>query len=52
MKVWKWPTVIAIVTFVGLVAGLLSDDGVCDVLAWAGLAVPVATALAHAFRRA
>ena len=51
MNVWKWPMVIGIVTAVGLVAGLLSDEGVGDVLAWIGLAVPVGTAVTFTLRR-
>lgn len=42
--VWRWPVAIAAVTSIGLVAGLLSEGGFGDGLAWLGLSVPVIAA--------
>ncbi|MBK3731959.1 hypothetical protein FBZ83_104187 [Azospirillum brasilense] len=42
LAVFGIPTVIALVTAVGLVAALL-DDGVVDAVSWAALSVPVLT---------
>ncbi len=41
---WGWPLVIAILSAVGLIAGLVGD-GAWDWLAWIGLGVPCIAAL-------
>ncbi len=43
--IWRWPVVLALLTSIGLVAGLFSDGGFGDILAGIGLAVPTAVAL-------
>ncbi|APR04193.1 hypothetical protein [Thauera chlorobenzoica] len=44
MRIWGWPLVIALLSAVGLIAGLVAD-GAGDVLSWAGLGVPVLVVL-------
>jgi len=44
-EIWRWPVVLAVLTTVGLVAGLFSDGGFGDALAGLCLAIPTATAL-------
>ncbi|MCW3147612.1 hypothetical protein N8H22_03205 [Stutzerimonas stutzeri] len=41
MRIWLWPLVIAQVSALGLLAGLVSD-GIGDWLSWAALSLPVA----------
>jgi hypothetical protein len=41
MRIWGWPLVIAVVSMVGLLAGLVGDGG-WDSLAAACLGLPVA----------
>lgn len=48
-SLWFWPIVIALLTAMGLVLGLVSD-GWGDVIAWVGLATPI-TAAMLSFRR-
>lgn len=43
--IWRWPVVLAVLTTLGLVAGLFSDGGFGDVLAAICLAVPTAVGL-------
>ena len=43
-QIFAIPLLLAILTLVGLIAGLL-DDGLFDVLSWAGLFFPVAAIL-------
>ncbi|WP_169150456.1 hypothetical protein [Azoarcus sp. TTM-91] len=50
MRIWAWPSVLALLTAGGLVAGLVSD-GLGDVAAWIGLGIPVATGLWYSLRR-
>lgn len=50
MHIWLWPIVIGVLTAVGLVAGLVSDDA-GDVAAWVGLGVPVAVSAWFGLRR-
>nr|WP_314631331.1 hypothetical protein [uncultured Noviherbaspirillum sp.] len=40
MRIWGWPLVIAVVSLVGLIAGLVGDDG-WDWFAAACLGLPV-----------
>ncbi|RMI00719.1 hypothetical protein [Stutzerimonas nitrititolerans] len=40
IRIWLWPVVIALLSILGLVAGLVSE-GPGDWLSWAALAVPV-----------
>lgn len=49
MRIWGWPLAIALLSAVGLVAGLVAD-GAGDVLSWAGLGVPVVVALRFGLR--
>jgi hypothetical protein len=50
-QIFAIPLLLAILTLVGLIAGLL-DDGLFDVLSWAGLFFPVAAILwAFKYRR-
>ncbi len=49
MRIWLWPVLIAALSAVGLVAGLVSE-GAGDWLNWLALSVPVALS-AHGFRR-
>lgn len=39
-RVLRWPLWLALLTIVGLVAGLLGDSGF-DALAWTGLGIPL-----------
>ncbi|MEL7560540.1 hypothetical protein [Stutzerimonas chloritidismutans] len=49
MRIWLWPVVIAVLSLVGLIAGLVSE-GAGDRLSWLALAVPVVISL-HGLRR-
>ncbi len=40
IRLWLWPVLVALLSALGLIAGLVSD-GVGDWLSWAVLAVPV-----------
>ncbi|MBT1120374.1 hypothetical protein ACYCFL_13375 [Stutzerimonas nitrititolerans] len=40
IRIWLWPVVIALLSILGLVAGLVSE-GLGDWLSWTALAVPV-----------
>jgi hypothetical protein len=48
LRTFAIPAAIAALTLTGLIAGLLGD-GVWDVIAWAGLAVPL-VAMGYAFK--
>ena len=43
--VWSWPVVLGVLTSIGLVSALFSDDGWGDLLANVCLAVPVLVGL-------
>lgn len=45
MAVWRWPLVLGVLSAIGLVAALFSDDGWGDTLANVCLAIPVAVGL-------
>jgi hypothetical protein len=47
-RIFAWPGAIALLSLIGLIAGLVGD-GAMDLLAWAGLAAPV-LAIAWAMR--
>ncbi|UPQ83018.1 MULTISPECIES: hypothetical protein [Pseudomonas] len=49
MRIWLWPVLIAALSAVGLVAGLVSE-GAGDWLNWLALSVPVVLSV-HGFRR-
>lgn len=49
-QIFRWPLAIAVLTLVGLIAGLVSD-GWGDALAAVGLFVPAALAIWLAMRR-
>lgn len=40
-RIWLWPVVVALLSMLGLIAGLVSED-LGDWLSWGALAVPVA----------
>lgn len=40
-RIWLWPLVVALLSLLGLIAGLVSE-GLGDWLSWAALVVPVA----------
>ncbi|MCQ4325094.1 hypothetical protein CXK94_02065 [Stutzerimonas stutzeri] len=40
MRIWAWPIIVALLSVLGLVAGLVSE-GLGDWLSWASLGVPV-----------
>ena len=42
-SLWGWPAVIAVLSAVGLVGGLVGDGG-CDWMTWAGLGIPCVAA--------
>lgn len=41
-SIWRWPIALAVLTTIGLVAALFSEDGWGDILAGVCLAAPVA----------
>jgi len=45
IRVWTAPIWIGVISTIGLIAALLSDDGLGDYLAWLALAIPVAVVL-------
>lgn len=45
IRIWTAPVYIGVISTVGLIAALLSDDGLGDYLAWLALGVPVAVVL-------
>lgn len=51
IHVWRAPVVLGVATAVGLVAALLSDGGLGDVLSWLALAAPVAIVMWYVPRR-
>jgi len=44
MRIWLWPVVIAVVSTLGLIAGLVSE-GAGDWLSWLALTTPVVIGL-------
>ena len=48
IRIWTAPIYIGVISTVGLIAALLSDDGVGDYLAWLSLGIPVAVVLWYA----
>ena len=51
IRIWTAPIYIGVISTVGLIAALLSDDGLGDYLAWLALAIPVAVVLWYTPRR-
>ena len=45
IRIWTAPIYIGVISMIGLIAALLSDDGLGDYLAWLALAIPVAVVL-------
>jgi hypothetical protein len=45
IRIWTVPIYLGVVSMVGLIAALLSDDGLGDYLAWLALGIPVAVVL-------
>jgi hypothetical protein len=50
IRVWTVPVVLGVLTAVGLISALVSDDA-GDVLAWLTVGAPVAVVLWHVPRR-
>jgi hypothetical protein len=48
IRIWTAPIYIGVVSTIGLIAALLSDDGFGDYLAWLALGIPVAVVLWYA----
>lgn len=48
IRVWTAPIYIGVISTIGLIAALLSDDGLGDYLAWLALGIPVAVVLWYA----
>jgi hypothetical protein len=48
IRVWTAPIYLGVISSVGLIAALLSDDGLGDYLAWLALGIPVAVVLWYA----
>lgn len=48
IRVWTAPIYLGVISTVGLIAALLSDDGAGDYLAWLSLGIPVAVVLWYA----
>ena len=48
IRVWTAPIYLGVMSMVGLIAALLSDDGIGDYLAWLSLGIPVAVVLWYA----
>lgn len=48
--IWRWPTVLALLSLFGLIAALLAD-GVWDLSSWVALGVPVAACAWYGLRR-
>jgi hypothetical protein len=46
MNIWRWPVIIATVSMIGLLAGLIFD-GLGDLLAWLALSPPVVLSVWH-----
>lgn len=46
VRTWTWPIALAIVSTIGLLAGLVSD-ALGDVIAWIGLGLPLAVIVRH-----
>ena len=42
IRIWTAPIYLGVISTVGLIAALLSDDGLGDYLAWLALGLPVA----------
>ena len=48
IRVWTAPIYLGVLSTIGLIAALLSDDGLGDYLAWLALGIPVAVVLWYA----
>lgn len=48
--IWRWPTLLALLSLFGLLAALLAD-GLWDLLSWLALSVPVAVCAVYGLRR-
>lgn len=49
--IWRWPTILAVVTLFGLGAALLGQGGLWRWVAWLALAAPLAVVARHVFSR-
>lgn len=49
-RIWRWPVVLAMLTFFGLLAALLGQGGVWWMLSWIALAIPLIVIAACAAR--
>jgi hypothetical protein len=52
VAIWGWPTLLGVVTGIGLVSALFSDGGAGDVLAAICLGIPVPVGLLFGWLRA
>jgi hypothetical protein len=50
-QIWAAPTALALLSAIGLLAALLSDEGIGDLIAWVVLALPVAVSARYSFSR-
>jgi len=50
IRTWPWPIALAVVSLIGLVAGLVSES-FGDVIAWIGLGLPLVIIVRHALAR-
>jgi len=50
IRTWPWPIALALISLIGLVAGLVSAS-LGDVMAWIGLGLPLAVIVRHVFAR-
>ena len=49
--IWRWPTLMAVLTVVGLVSALVGEGGVWWGLSWIALAIPIAVMVFCVVRR-
>lgn len=48
---WRWPTLLAILTVIGLAAALFGEGGPLWLLSWLALGAPLAVAARYAWSR-
>lgn len=48
IRIWTAPIYLGVISTIGLIAALLSEDGLGDYLAWLALGIPVAVVLWYA----
>jgi hypothetical protein len=50
-RIWRWPTVLALLTVFGLLSALLGEGGVWWALSWIALSLPLLVIAACVLRR-